>query len=177
MFKAAGCLIFANDTNRILLQYRSNSVSNGNCWGTWGGEMEKGETPEQTVIRELNEESGYNGDIKLIPLKNFESKYIYYNFLGIVPKEFTPKLNIESDKAKWFDYYNLPNNLHFGLNWLLNQNITHKTITMNKNKNTPINEIFNSLNNFKNELEKNNKENIKIINKNKVLKYLNGKTK
>jgi 8-oxo-dGTP pyrophosphatase MutT (NUDIX family) len=55
---AAACIL-TNDNNEILLQHRGDD----HFWGLPGGIMEMDETPEQTCIREVKEETGY--DIKI----------------------------------------------------------------------------------------------------------------
>ena len=55
--RAAGCVLYAEDTGRWGLQQRSDTVSDPGVWSTWGGGREPGETLEQCVRRELAEES------------------------------------------------------------------------------------------------------------------------
>lgn len=45
---------------KILFQLRDNdpNIKNPNCWGLFGGGIEKNETPIDAAIRELNEELG-----------------------------------------------------------------------------------------------------------------------
>lgn len=53
------CGIIVDDgTGRILLQLRDNKpdISFPDCWGTFGGAIEPGETPEEAIIREISEE-------------------------------------------------------------------------------------------------------------------------
>ena len=47
--------------NKYLLQLRDNyaSISFPNSWGFFGGNLENGESPEQALIRELEEELGF----------------------------------------------------------------------------------------------------------------------
>jgi len=118
--EAAGCVIFAKSTGRILLQQRSKRTSHPLVWGCWGGGMEKKETPKETVKRELKEEAGFTGDIKLISLSTFvNNNFRYYSFLGLIGEEFEPKLNHESEDYIWTTLDKLPSPLHPGLKWLL----------------------------------------------------------
>lgn len=108
---AAGCIILAEDTGRLLLAHRSQMVSEPNTWGTWGGGIEAGETPEDAVLRELKEEAGFN-DVELVPLLVNKD---YHNFLAITAKEFIPKLNVENRGYEWCEFGDYPSPLHFGL--------------------------------------------------------------
>ena len=53
-------IIFYDSRKRILLQDRRGISKTGEEWGYFGGHIEKGETPEQTLIRETKEELGYD---------------------------------------------------------------------------------------------------------------------
>lgn len=64
---AAACI--ANDNGEILLQKRGD----GKGWGFLGGAMELGESAEETVIREVKEESGL--DIRVTRLLGVYTKY------------------------------------------------------------------------------------------------------
>lgn len=110
--KSAGCIIVAEDTGRWCLQQRSDTVSDPGVWSTWGGGRELGETLEQCVRRELAEEGGYVGPLKLEPL---HSTGQYATFIGRVPHEFEPKLNRESKDWCWTEADQLPKPLHPGL--------------------------------------------------------------
>lgn len=120
--QGAGCIILALDTGRICLPLRSQYVEQPNTWGTWGGAIDSGESPEVAVMREVREEAGYTGPIELIPLYVFEhsSGFKYYNFLALVEEEFKPKLDWETAEYDWFEYGNWPQPLHNGLKLLLN---------------------------------------------------------
>jgi poly(A) polymerase len=132
--EAAGCIFVAKNTGRILLAKRSSEedpqrgVMEPGTWGTWGGKVDWGETPKDAVIREIDEEVGYDSDYKLAFLWTYEDQeegFQYHNFLVIVPQEFKPKLNWENENSKWVDYGQWPHPMHFGLKALI-QHAGHK---------------------------------------------------
>lgn len=121
--QAAGCLFMAQDTGRLLIAHRSARVEEPHTWGTWGGAMDRSETPAHAVRREVAEETGHDGPSTLVPLAVFshESGFRYHNFLMIVPEEFEPVLNWESQDHRWVDLHEMPEPQHPGLSYLLQQ--------------------------------------------------------
>jgi 8-oxo-dGTP pyrophosphatase MutT (NUDIX family) len=104
--EAAGVLPFCTTTKRFLLGLRSNSTMDGDTYGTFGGKFDNDDDePEDVALRELEEETGYDDEIKLIPLYTFkDDNFIYHNFLGLVSYEFEADLNWENDDAFWVDF-------------------------------------------------------------------------
>ncbi len=95
-FQVAACLLF-DKNGKLLIYLRDNKaeISFPNHWDLFGGIMEEGETSEQTLVREIQEELG-------IELTNFtfykivdctvgdirpNRKYIYYAQIDYVPVE------------------------------------------------------------------------------------------
>lgn len=120
--KGAGAIILARNTGRILLSRRSADVEQPHTWGVWGGAIDSNEDPVVAVKRELGEELGYHGlDSELIPLYIYKhpSGFQYHNFLAIVPQEFVPKLDWETEGYRWVTFGEWPVPLHFGLKSLL----------------------------------------------------------
>jgi 8-oxo-dGTP pyrophosphatase MutT (NUDIX family) len=116
----AGAVIIARDTGRILLPHRSRSVEQPGTWGVWGGAIDPGEDPELAARREVEEEAGATQVQEMIPLHVFrKGDFRYHNFLAIVPGEFAPRLNWETQGYKWVDYGDWPRPLHFGLESLI----------------------------------------------------------
>lgn len=124
--QGAGSIVLAKNTGRILLPHRSQYVQEPNTWGVWGGAIDNNEDPQEAAKRELEEEAGYHGNISMIPLSVFQKgSFKYYNFLAIVEDEFAPNLNWETQGYKWVTLDDLPKPLHFGLQYLLSQDL-HK---------------------------------------------------
>jgi 8-oxo-dGTP pyrophosphatase MutT (NUDIX family) len=126
---AAGCVLRAADTGRWCLQQRSNTVNDPGVWSTWGGGREPGESLEQCVRRELAEESGYSGPIKLEPLAR-NAKYV--TFIGIVPHEFEPKPCDEWKDYCWVELGKWPSPMHPGVAAALENVYIKENINSNK---------------------------------------------
>jgi 8-oxo-dGTP pyrophosphatase MutT (NUDIX family) len=128
---AAGALILARSTSRLLIAHRAEGTLQAGTWGTWGGAVDAGETAEQAVTRELHEEAGFDGRFDAHPLMVFEhdSGFTYSNFLVVVEQEFAPVLNWETQNFGWFDYGDWPTPLHFGLEQLLDHQDSRTIIT------------------------------------------------
>ena len=60
---ASGCLFYATSTGRVLLNLRSDKVTDSNTWGTWGGLMNEDETPFEALKREVKEECNFDFDL------------------------------------------------------------------------------------------------------------------
>lgn len=127
---AAGAIVLARSTSRLLIAHRAEGTLQAGTWGTWGGAVDAGETPEQTVARELHEEAGYHGDLETHELMVFEhdTGFRYSNFLAVVDEEFAPVLNWETQACGWFDFGRWPSPLHFGLEQLLEHEPSRETI-------------------------------------------------
>lgn len=121
--QAAGCVIVARDTGRVLLPHRSENVLEPNTWGTWGGAIDPGEDPAAAVHREVTEEAGYPGQVDLHPAWTFQhpSGFCYHNFIAAVDHEFEPKLNWETQAHQWVQPGQWPRPLHPGLKALINR--------------------------------------------------------
>jgi len=87
-------IIFFDKKKRILLQDRKNMSKVGEEWGFFGGEINKGETPEEAVVRETKEELDFN-------LKEYEYVLEYsYKIDDCLMKEF--KFDFDSVSCKVF---------------------------------------------------------------------------
>ncbi len=107
--QAAGCILLhleADKPTRILLLRRSeNETSFHGLWEFPGGKMEGKETPEETALQELLEETGLEPDRiirKMPPHIDENMQKIYHGIMGrIRGKQPKVKLSDEHDKYKW----------------------------------------------------------------------------
>lgn len=115
--RGAGCIVRATSTGRMLLGLRSAEVDHPLTWGTWGGAVDPGEDAEVAAMRELFEETGYDGEMRLEKIFTYRHAcgFVYDTFLVEVPREFEASLCWETEEARWFEPGEWPEPLHFGL--------------------------------------------------------------
>ena len=100
--------------NNILLVKRAKKLTEGGRWGLVGGFMERDETLEQALRREVFEEVGYKlkkvNFFTVIDSPNRKgSDWQNINFIFVCePGEREGKADWESTEQKWFDLNNLP---------------------------------------------------------------------
>jgi mutator protein MutT len=109
-----------NEKNEILLIKRADDDSHGGLWSIPGGAIEKGETIEEGLEREVKEEI----NSKIINRNYFKSFYYEYKenlhvraayFYGNITGEI--KINEESSDYKWFSFQEiLSNSFEFAFN-------------------------------------------------------------
>ena len=107
----ATCLVVVDNRNRVLLVKRSVEPKKG-FWCLPGGFMELGETPEQSALRELKEETGLSGRINMLlgVSANPSSQYHTVLMIGFLVKSYTGNLvaGDDADDAASFYYDELP---------------------------------------------------------------------
>jgi 8-oxo-dGTP pyrophosphatase MutT (NUDIX family) len=115
--RGAGCLFYALQTGRFLIAMRSDMVAEPCTWGTWGGAVDGGSSPEETVRREVWEEAGYDEPFELIHVHTYKhsSGFVYDNFIAVVEHEFEPTLDEETAEYMWVKEGRWPSYLHFGM--------------------------------------------------------------
>lgn len=122
--QGAGAIYLSKKTWRFLFGLRSDMVNEGGTWGGFGGKVDEGENPKQSVMRELEEETGYNGSLSLYFLYLYEDEgFKYFNYIAVVPDEFEPRLNWENDDYKWVEFGDWPQPLHFGTEEMLRHSL------------------------------------------------------
>ena len=124
-FGGAGAIFLARTTGRLLLARRSSRVLQPGTWGTVGGALDHGESPEEAVIRETREELGIQvqpEDLRLCyTFRDEKTQFIYYNYTALLAEEFEPVLNWEVSDYAWVEFGRWPEPLHFGMQmWLQN---------------------------------------------------------
>lgn len=125
MNQAAGAFVCAANTGRFLLQQRGRDGDFAGYWGQFGGGVEAGESREAAVQRELEEETGYAGPIFMRALKaNVDAHFTYHNFAAVVPQEFTPVINAETESFGWFEFGQWPSPLHPGIEKTFNDGVS-----------------------------------------------------
>lgn len=118
----AGCLVMSKNSGKFLIGLRSGGVEQPNTWGTFGGAIDPEDDIKSAAFREFQEETGFSGNAKLIPIyifKDNKTDFRYYNFLTIVDFEFKPVLNWENNDSAWVEWGDWPAPLHFGLKAIL----------------------------------------------------------
>lgn len=107
---ASGVLPVCPSKGTVCLAWRSGEVHIGNCWGTFGGAIQRGMSPAESAKLELAEETGYTGGITLVPAYVFSSGggFKYHNFIGTVGSEFGfhphSGASWETDHISWVPY-------------------------------------------------------------------------
>jgi 8-oxo-dGTP pyrophosphatase MutT (NUDIX family) len=119
----AGSIFLARNSGRLLLARRSHHTLQPGTWGTIGGAVDRGEKPEETVVREVREELGIQVnpvDLRLCYIfRDTKSHFVYYNYTVLVAEEFLPVPNWEVAEHAWVEFGQWPDPLHFGMEaWL-----------------------------------------------------------
>jgi 8-oxo-dGTP diphosphatase len=125
-------VLLNKERNQILLVKRSPLVRNPNKWVFPGGFLERGENTVKGVLRELLEETGYDG--KIIGLFRVndnpgrigeDAQNVDFVFL-IEAGEKIGKPDNESSEMKWFKFDELPVAEEFGFDHFENMELVRK---------------------------------------------------
>lgn len=74
--RRGACILMVDEARRVALQLRDArpDIGSGDCWGLFGGGMRPGESPEDTIVREMQEELRITLDpSRLQPIKRLTS--------------------------------------------------------------------------------------------------------
>ena len=104
MNRSGASIIFVNNKNKILLFLRDDKshIPYPNMWDVPGGHVEKNETPQECIVREMKEEM--NLDLKNFQLfccKEFDDR-IEYTFWKKQNLEINKINLLEGQCLKWF---------------------------------------------------------------------------
>lgn len=103
--KRKGCsIIFVNDKRQVLLLLRDNrpDIPYPDTWDIPGGHVEEGETPEQCIIREMQEEIGVAlKDFKLFSIVEFDDR-VEYTFWKSEDLDIGRIRLTEGQRLRWF---------------------------------------------------------------------------
>jgi 8-oxo-dGTP pyrophosphatase MutT (NUDIX family) len=108
----AASIIVSRSDGKVLLQKRARrrGVPFAGKWGSFGGGVEKGETPSETAKRELFEELGINLSITFWRCFKAPDGVLEYAFTAEMPPNTRIRINpLETDCAKWFSRGELAN--------------------------------------------------------------------
>jgi 8-oxo-dGTP diphosphatase len=103
--KRKGCsILFVNRHGQILLFLRDDTpgLPYAGMWDLPGGHVEDGESPDQCIVREMNEELGLELDeVSLFRVYNFDDR-IEYVYLKPWDPDITTQVMTEGQGLRWF---------------------------------------------------------------------------
>ena len=103
--KRHGCsIIFVNDQQQVLLFLRDDKpgIAYPNMWDVLGGHLEKGETPEACIVREMKEELGMElRDFALFCVETFPDR-IEHTFWKRTNMDIRTLTLTEGQQLRWF---------------------------------------------------------------------------
>ena len=103
--KPSGCsILFVNDNSEILLFLRDNKpdIPFPGFWDIPGGHLEKGETPEHCIVREMKEEMDLDLKGFQLFLKSENKEKVEYLFWKKVNLDIDTIHLTEGQRLKWF---------------------------------------------------------------------------
>lgn len=122
MKRKGSSIIIVSDKGQVLLFLRDDipEITYPNMWDIPGGHVEKGETPEQCIIREIKEEMEIDlYDFQLFSIVEFSDRieYTYWKRINLNIDDITLH---EGQCLKWFKEEDIKNTvLAYGFNEIL----------------------------------------------------------
>ena len=118
----AAAMVLVDDQNRVLMLWRHRFVQDRWGWELAGGLIDVGEEPEQTAVRELEEETGYQAG-RIDHLATYEpmvgmvtSEHVV--FIGRDPERIgEPTDATEADRIEWVPLASVPALVASGQIW------------------------------------------------------------
>lgn len=107
------------DKNKILLIKRAEHLTNGGKYAFPGGFLDRDETAEQAIVREVKEETGYDSTVEKLftiidnPNRPQEDRQNVAFIYIVKPLGQTGEADSESTEVKWFSLDDLPSENDF----------------------------------------------------------------
>ena len=104
MKREGSSILFVNDRRQVLLFLRDDKpdIAYPNMWDVPGGHVEPGETPEQCIVREMDEEMGIRlVEFELFCRREFEDR-IEYTFWKRANLRIEEIDLTEGQRLRWF---------------------------------------------------------------------------
>jgi 8-oxo-dGTP diphosphatase len=137
-----GVSVLIRKGDHILLEKRQNTHGAG-TWGPPSGHINFGEAPEQTAVRETQEETGVSiSDVEFRVITNdvFEAEQKHYITLWFEARYVSgePRVNAPEEESEvgWFTWDALPHPLFLPLQHLL-EGRTYPSMNMGSGRETP----------------------------------------
>lgn len=107
---AAGAVVLAEDTGRVLLRQCVVEGSERLEWSTWSAPVPEGQSPLQVAIDTIAGCCAYDGDLALSRLTPYcdASGFVQHHYVAVVPREFAPRLGSDCLGFEWCDVDGLP---------------------------------------------------------------------
>jgi 8-oxo-dGTP pyrophosphatase MutT (NUDIX family) len=107
---AAGIILESGQGTILLVKRSSSNEDHAGEWAFPGGKIEEGEKPLEAAIRECVEEVGFNPRVGAYEFVGSSPtpRGDFHAYYHLIPREFDPKIDNESDDADWFNPHALP---------------------------------------------------------------------
>ncbi len=100
--KVAVAACFIEHGNQVLFLHRAEHISQGGTWAIPGGKINKGETPEQAIRREIFEECKFELTnpifLQVVYIRYPDYDYEYYMFKEVTTVK--PEIAIDSNESQ-----------------------------------------------------------------------------